>query len=77
MVETTSDLQAALSAPNDAMIFVESLLDPCDALAPVTNSSNKGADLNYGPRGPNTARTCSSGRRQAHTVSSIQKRPPR
>jgi indolepyruvate decarboxylase len=34
------------------MVFVESVMDPYDALAPITNSSNKGADLNYGPRGP-------------------------
>jgi indolepyruvate decarboxylase len=34
------------------MVFVESILDSYDALAPITNSSNKGADLNYGPRGP-------------------------
>jgi indolepyruvate decarboxylase len=52
VVKTSRDLQNALSAPNDTMIFVESIMDPCDALAPVTNSSNKGADLDYGPRGP-------------------------
>ena len=52
VVKTESDLQDALRAPNDTMIFVESIMDPHDALAPVTNSSNKGADLNYGPRGP-------------------------
>jgi TPP-dependent 2-oxoacid decarboxylase len=52
VVKTESDLQDALSAPNDTMIFVESIMDQYDALAPVTNSSNKGADLNYGPRGP-------------------------
>jgi indolepyruvate decarboxylase len=34
------------------MIFVESIMDAYDALAPVTHSSNKGADLDYGPRGP-------------------------
>jgi len=34
------------------MIFVESIMDPYDALAPVMNSSNKAADLDYGPRGP-------------------------
>jgi indolepyruvate decarboxylase len=34
------------------LIFVESIMDPYDALAPVMNSSNKGADLDYGPRGP-------------------------
>jgi indolepyruvate decarboxylase len=52
VVKTISDLQNALSAPNDTMIFVESVMDPYDALAPVTSSSNEGADLDYGPRGP-------------------------
>jgi len=52
VVKTSRDLQDALSAPNDRMIFVESIMDSYDALAPITNSSNKGADLNYGPRGP-------------------------
>jgi indolepyruvate decarboxylase len=52
VVKTIRDLQDALGAPNDTMVFVESIMDPYDALAPVTNSSNKGADLNYGPRGP-------------------------
>ncbi len=52
VVKTVQDLQNALSAPNDTMIFVESIMDTYDALAPVINSSNKGADLDYGPRGP-------------------------
>jgi indolepyruvate decarboxylase len=52
VVKTVGDLQKVLSTPNDTMIFVESVMDPHDALAPVTNSSNKGADLDYGPRGP-------------------------
>jgi len=52
VVKTSRDLQNALSAPNDRMILVESIMDPYDALTPVTNSSNKGADLTYGPRGP-------------------------
>ena len=52
VVRTVGDLQNALSAPNDTMIFVESIMDPHDALAPIMNSSNKGADLDYGPRGP-------------------------
>jgi indolepyruvate decarboxylase len=34
------------------MIFVESIMDPYDAPDAVTSSSNKGADLDYGPRGP-------------------------
>jgi hypothetical protein len=41
-----------LSAPNDTLIFVESIMDRFDAPTPVMNSSNKGADLDYGPRGP-------------------------
>ena len=49
VVKTVKDLQNALSAPNDTMIFVESIMDRYDALAPVLN---KGADLDYGPRGP-------------------------
>jgi indolepyruvate decarboxylase len=52
VVRTTGDLHDALSAPNDTMIFIESIMDPHDVLAPVANSSNKGADLDYGPRGP-------------------------
>jgi indolepyruvate decarboxylase len=43
VVKTSWDVQDALSAPNDTMIFVESIMDLCDALAPITNSSNKGA----------------------------------
>ena len=52
VVKTIADLHNALSAPNDTMIFIESIMDPNDAPDAVTSSSNKGADLNYGPRGP-------------------------
>jgi indolepyruvate decarboxylase len=52
VAETVGDLRNALTAPNDTMIFVESIMDPNDALAPITHSSNKGAELDYGPRGP-------------------------
>jgi indolepyruvate decarboxylase len=52
VVRTVSDLQAALGTPNDTMIFVESIMDRFDAPAPVIRSSNKGAELDYGPRGP-------------------------
>jgi indolepyruvate decarboxylase len=54
VVKTIGDLQQVFDAPNDTMIFVESIMDREDALAPVMNSSNKGADLDYGPRGPQT-----------------------
>jgi indolepyruvate decarboxylase len=50
--KTVADLQEALSAPNDELIFVESVMDPHDAPAPVIHSSNSGAELDYGPRGP-------------------------
>ena len=52
VVKTVGDLQNALRSPNDTLIFVESTMHRYDALAPVMNSSNKGADLDYGPRGP-------------------------
>lgn len=52
VVRTNGDLQDVLNQPNDTMIFVESIMDSCDALAPVIASSNKGAELDYGPRGP-------------------------
>jgi len=52
VVETIADLHDALSAPNDRMIFIESIMDPYDAPAAVISSSNRGADIDYGPRGP-------------------------
>ncbi|QBR01596.1 alpha-keto acid decarboxylase family protein [Paraburkholderia pallida] len=52
VVKTCGDLQSALAAPNDRLIFVESIMDPCDAPAPILHSSNVGAELDYGPRGP-------------------------
>jgi indolepyruvate decarboxylase len=52
VVRTVAELEEALSVPNDRMIFIESIMDPFDAPAPVINSGNAGADLDYGPRGP-------------------------
>ena len=52
VAKTTTDLQTALNASNDTLIFIESIMDPHDAPAPVITSSNKGADIDYGPRGP-------------------------
>jgi indolepyruvate decarboxylase len=51
-VKTVADLEKALSAPNDRMIFIEAMLDPFDAPLPVINGGNNGADIDYGPRGP-------------------------
>src|SRR5215475_14362154 len=52
VVKTVGDLQDALSASNDRMIFVESVMDRHDAPAAVIHSSNNGAEIDYGPRGP-------------------------
>jgi indolepyruvate decarboxylase len=52
VVKTVADLHDALSAPNDTMILIESVMDPFDAPAAVIHSSNRGAELDYGPRGP-------------------------
>jgi indolepyruvate decarboxylase len=52
VVRTCGDLQDALAVPNDKLLFVESIMDPCDAPALITRSSNLGAELDYGPRGP-------------------------
>jgi len=52
VVKTVADLQNALSAPNDNLIFIESIMDPNDAPAGVISGGNSGADLDYGPRGP-------------------------
>jgi indolepyruvate decarboxylase len=52
LIRTVADLQNALSAPNDTMVFIEAVMDPHDAPAAVITSSNKGAELDYGPRGP-------------------------
>ena len=52
VVKTVDDLQKALSAPNDTLIFIESIMDPYDAPQGVISGGNSGADLDYGPRGP-------------------------
>jgi indolepyruvate decarboxylase len=52
VVKTAEDLQKALSAPNDALLFIESIMDPYDAPENVIRLGNTGADVNYGPRGP-------------------------
>ena len=52
VVKTVADLEKALSAPNDSLIFIESIMDPFDAPTNVIMSGNNGADIDYGPRGP-------------------------
>ena len=52
VARTPADLEKALSAPNDTLIFIESIMDPYDAPTAVIEGGNNGADLDYGPRGP-------------------------
>jgi indolepyruvate decarboxylase len=52
VARTVADLETALSAPNDSLILIEAVMDPYDAPAAVIHSSNTGAELDYGPRGP-------------------------
>lgn len=52
VVKTVADLDKALSAPNDTLIFIEAIMDPFDAPTAVIESGNIGADIDYGPRGP-------------------------
>lgn len=52
VVKTPGDLSNAMSAPNDKMIFIESVMDPHDIPAAIAASGNHGADVDYGPRGP-------------------------
>ncbi|MFB8177793.1 thiamine pyrophosphate-dependent enzyme [Streptomyces sp. NPDC055966] len=52
VVKTPADLAEALSAPNDTLIFIEAVMDPYDAPVAVMTSSDTGADIDYGPRGP-------------------------
>jgi hypothetical protein len=49
---TVADLEKALDAPNDTLILIESVMGPFDAPTAVINSGNNGAELDYGPRGP-------------------------
>jgi indolepyruvate decarboxylase len=52
VARTAADLDKALSAPNDTLIFIESIMDPFDAPTAVITGDNKGADIDYGPPGP-------------------------
>jgi len=52
VAKTPADLGKALKAPNDTLVFVESVMDPYDLPAAIATGSNSGADLEYGPRGP-------------------------
>ncbi|MCU1668829.1 MAG: alpha-keto acid decarboxylase family protein [Blastococcus sp.] len=52
VVKTADELQAALAAPHDSMIFIEAVMDKYDAPQPVLAAGHGMADIDYGPRGP-------------------------
>jgi hypothetical protein len=77
VVKTAADLERALSAPNDSLILIESVLDPYDAPAAVIHSSNNGAELDYGPRDRSigaTRSSCQPPRRRTSMAVHVRKR---
>ena len=51
-VETAEDLRKALDTDHDGLIFIEAVLGPDDASANLISAGHAGANLDYGPRGP-------------------------
>ncbi len=52
VVKTAAELQAALAAPHDSMIFIEAVMDKYDAPPTAIAAGHGMADIDYGPRGP-------------------------
>lgn len=51
-VRTTEELEAAMAAPHDGMIFIEAVMDKYDATQLALDSGHGMAEVDYGPRGP-------------------------
>ena len=51
-VTTFNDLKEALAVPHDSMIFIESVMDPIDAPDLLITAGLGSANLDFGPRGP-------------------------
>ena len=52
VVRTAAELQAALAASHDDMIFIEAIMDKYDAPQPAIGAGHGMAEVDYGPRGP-------------------------
>jgi indolepyruvate decarboxylase len=52
VVKTADELQAALAAPHDSMIFIEAIMDMYDAPQNTIDGGHGAAEIDYGPRGP-------------------------
>lgn len=49
VVRTAKELQAALAAPHDSMIFIEAILDKYDAPPVVIRAGYGAVEIDYGP----------------------------
>lgn len=49
---TAGELDKALAAPHDSMIFIESVMDPADTPDLLVTVGRAAGDLDFGPRGP-------------------------
>jgi indolepyruvate decarboxylase len=52
VVRSTSELQDALAAPHDSMIFVEAVMDRYDAPQSTIDTGHAMSYVDFGPRGP-------------------------
>jgi indolepyruvate decarboxylase len=52
-----TELQAALAAPHDSMIFVEAIMDKYDAPPVVIRAGYGTVEIDYGPRRPDVSRS--------------------
>jgi TPP-dependent 2-oxoacid decarboxylase len=57
VVRTVTELQAALAAPHDSMIFVEAIMDKYDAPPVVIRAGYGTVEIDYGPRRPDVSRS--------------------
>jgi indolepyruvate decarboxylase len=57
VVRTVTELQTALAAPHDSMIFVEAIMDKYDAPPVVIRAGYGTVEIDYGPRRPDVSRS--------------------
>ncbi len=52
VVTTAAELKSVLEARHDGLVFVESVMDPADSPVGLIHGGHASADIDYGPRGP-------------------------
>lgn len=55
VVETGEELQKVLDSPHSGLVFVEAVMDKYDSPVNLIRGGHAFADLDYGPRGPQSA----------------------